>query len=166
MHPRDNDLLLATHGRSVYILDDLTALQAMTDDVMAQDVHLFQPRPAILWKGSIIRSRSVSGDKNWTGENAPAGAAIQYYLADDVSGAVEIQITDAITGDVVRDLEGTATAGLNRVQWNLRANPENENANQGPEVWAGIFRVTLRANGLEQTMLLEVLEDVWSSGMQ
>lgn len=164
VHPRDNDLLLATHGRSVYILDDVTALQAMTDEVMAQDVHLFQPRPAILWKGSIIRSRSVSGNKNWTGENAPPGAAIQYYLADDVSGEVEIQITDAITGDVVRDLEGPTTGGLNRVQWNLRANPENEDANQGPEVSAGIFRVTLRANGMEQAMLLDVLEDVWTSG--
>ena len=163
VHPRDNDLVLATHGRSVYILDDVTALQTMTDDVTAQDAHLFQPRPAILWSGSIIRSRSVTGDKNWTGENAAAGTSIQYYLADDVSGAVEIQITDPITGDVVRDLQGTTTAGLNRVQWDLRANPTNPNANQGPEVWTGIFRVTLRANGMEQSALLEILEDVWTS---
>lgn len=163
VHPRDNDLILATHGRSIYILDDITALQAMTEEVMAQDLHLFSPRPAILWNGSIVRSRSVTGDKNWTGENAPTGTAIEYYLAADVSGAVEIQITDVVTGDVVRDLQGATTAGLNRVQWNLRANPENPNSNQGPEVNPGIFRVTLRANGMDQSTLLEVLADVWTT---
>ena len=163
VHPRDNDLILATHGRSIYILDDITALQTITEDVMAQDVHLFDPRPAILWNGSIVSSRSVTGDKNWTGENAATGASIHYYLGDDVSGAVEIQITDVVTGDVVRDLQGTTTAGLNRVQWNLRANPENQNNNQGPEVGSGIYRVTLLANGMDQSALLEVLEDTWTT---
>ena len=163
VHPRDNDLILATHGRSIYILDDITALQTITEDVMAQDVHLFDPRPAILWNGSIVSSRSVTGDKNWTGENAATGASIHYYWGDDVSGAVEIQITDVVTGDVVRDLQGTTTAGLNRVQWNLRANPENENNNQGPEVGSGIYRITLLANGMDQSALLEVLEDAWTT---
>ena len=163
VHPRDNDLILATHGRSIYILDDITALQTITEDVMAQDVHLFDPRPAILWNGSIVSSRSVTGDKNWTGENAATGASIHYYLRDDVSGAVEIQITDVVTGDVVRDLQGTTTAGLNRVQWNLRANPENQNNNQGPEVDSGIYRITLLANGMDQSALLEVLEDAWTT---
>ena len=163
VHPRDNDLILATHGRSIYILDDITALQTITEDVMAQDVHLFDPRPAILWNGSIVSSRSVTGDKNWTGENAATGASIHYYLGDDVSGAVEIQITDVVTGDVVRDLQGTTTAGLNRVQWNLRANPENQNNNQGPEVGSGIYRITLLANGMDQSALLEVLEDAWTT---
>ncbi len=163
VHPRDNDLILATHGRSIYILDDITALQTITEDVMAQDVHLFDPRPAILWNDSIVSSRSVTGDKNWTGENTATGTSIHYYLGDDVSGAVGIQITDVVTGDVVRDLEGTTTAGLNRVQWNLRANPENQNNNQGPEVGSGIYRVTLLANGMDQSALLEVLEDTWTT---
>ena len=161
VHPRDNDLVLATHGRSVMILDDVTALQAMTEEVMAADFHLFPPRPAVLWKNNLRRRRAVTGDKNWTGSNAPAGSAIQYYLADDASEGVEIEITDVITGDVVRTLEGTANAGLNRVQWNLRANPDNPNANQGPAVSPGIFRVTVRANGMEQSALIEVMEDVW-----
>jgi photosystem II stability/assembly factor-like uncharacterized protein len=161
VHPRDNDLVLATHGRSIRILDDVTALQQLTDEVLASDVHLFQPRPAVLWKDDIRRERSVTGDKNWTGENAPPGTAIQYYLAADASAEVTIQIVDPITGDVVRDLEGTGRAGLNRVQWDLRSNPEDPDDNAGPEVWPGVFRVTLRAAGMERSALLEVLEDLW-----
>jgi photosystem II stability/assembly factor-like uncharacterized protein len=166
VHPRDNDLVLSTHGRSIQILDDVTALQAMTPEVLDSDVHLFQPRPAVLWKSNIRRDRSVTGDKNWTGDNAPAGTAIQYYLGSEAAGAVDIEITDAVTGDVVRNVDGTTHAGLNRVQWNLRANPEGENANQGPQVWSGIFRVTLRANGMEQSALLDVLEDVWMTPLR
>ncbi len=161
VHPRDNDLVLATHGRSVWILDDVTALQALTPEAVAAPLHLFQPRPAVLWKGNPMRSRSVTGDKNWLGENAPAGTSIQYHLSADAGASVEIQILDAVTGDVVRDLEGTGRAGLNRVQWNLRANPQNPNANQGPAVWPGVFRVVVRAGGEEASSLLEVLEDRW-----
>ena len=164
VHPRDNDLVLATHGRGIQVLDDVTALQAMTPEVLDSDVHLFQPRPAVLWKSNIRRNRSLTGDKNWTGENAPVGTALQYYLGAEAAGGVDIEITDAVTGDVVRNLEGTTRAGLNRVQWNLRANPENENDNQGPQVWSGIFRVTLRANGVEQSALIDVLEDIWMTG--
>ncbi|MGD8817860.1 MAG: hypothetical protein PVJ51_11810, partial [Acidobacteriota bacterium] len=161
VHPRDNDLVLATHGRSIWIMDDVSALQQLDADALGDDLHLFQPRPAILWKSNIRRDRSVTGDKNWTGENAPPGTAIRYYLFDDAAGTVEVQITDAITGEVVRDLQGTGNAGLNHVQWNLRANPENENANQGPPVSPGVFRVTVRANGMEQSGLVEVLQDDW-----
>jgi len=165
VHPRDNDLVLATHGRSVWILDDISALQAMTPEVMGRDMHLFGPREAVSWKRNMLRSRAVTGNKNWSGENAPPGTAIQYYLAD-AAGEVGLQITDAITGEVVRDLEATGAAGLNRAQWNLRANPQNENQNQGPAVEPGTYRVTLQANGMELSALVEVLEDVWMSGMQ
>jgi len=161
VHPRDNDLVLATHGRSVWIMDDITALQAMTPEVRDSDAHLFEPRAAILWKRNIFRDRSVTGNKNWTGENAPPGASIQYYLGSAAAGGVEIEITDTVTGDVVRNMDGTARAGLNRVQWNLRANPEEPDDNQGPQIGPGIFRVTLRANGMEQSALIEVLEDEW-----
>jgi len=161
VHPRDNDLVLATHGRSVWIMDDITALQELTPEITGRDMQLFEPREAVLWNDNILRDRSITGDKVWTGENAPSGTMIQYYLLDSAAGGVDLQITDAITGEVVRDLEGTARQGLNRVQWNLRANPPNEGANQGPEVESGTYRVTLRANGMELSALVEVLEDVW-----
>ncbi len=161
VHPRENDLVLATHGRSIWIIDDVTPLQALTEEVMAADVHLFQPREAVLWKTDFRQDRAVTGDKTWTGENAPAGTAIHYLLAAAPAGDVAIQIADAVTGDVVRDLEGTAVAGLNRVHWDLRANPEEEEEEQGPPVEAGTYRVTLTVGGTKQSALIEVLEDVW-----
>jgi hypothetical protein len=160
VHARDNDLVLATHGRSVLIMDDITALQGLTAEVMNSDVHLFKPRDAIDWRGDTRQSRSVTGDKNWTGENAPTGTAIAYYLAAPARG-VTIQITDPLTGEVARDLEGPGAAGLNRVQWNLRSNPEDPDDNQGPPVGPGSYRVTLRAGGMERSALVRVLEDIW-----
>ena len=161
VHPRENDLVLATHGRSIYVLDDVTPLQALDDDVLAKESHLFEPRPAVRWKNEIQRSRSVTGNKNWVGENAPAGTAIQYYLSAPAD--VSIEISDVTSGEVVRELEGTGNAGLNRVQWNLRTNPAPESPVQtlGPPVDPGTYRVTLTAGGATHTALVEVLEDRW-----
>jgi photosystem II stability/assembly factor-like uncharacterized protein len=163
VHPRENDLVLATHGRSVWIMDDVTALQALTDEVTSSDVHLFEPREAVLWKEDVRQDREVPGNKNWTGSNAPAGTAIQYYLASDAGGDVTIQISDPISGEVVRDLEGTGQAGLNRIQWDLSTNPdeEDEDDDEGPPVDPGVYRVTLSVNGVEHSALVTVLEDVW-----
>lgn len=166
VHPRENDLVLATHGRSIWIIDDMTALQELTDEVTASDVHLFEPREAVLWKEDVRQDREVPGNKNWTGVNAPAGTAIQYYLASEPAGDVTIQISDAISGDVVRDLAGSALAGLNRVQWDLLTNPEEpeegeEQEDEGPPVGPGVYRVTLKVDAMERSALVTVLEDVW-----
>jgi photosystem II stability/assembly factor-like uncharacterized protein len=161
IHPRENDLVLATHGRSIWIMDDVTALQALTDSVTAEEVHLFQPREAVLWKRDFRQDRAVTGNKTWTGENPPVGTAIHYHLASAPAGDAAIQLTNVVTGDFVRDLEGTTVAGLNRVQWDLRANPEEEDDERGPVVEAGTYSVTLTVGGTQQSALIEVLEDVW-----
>jgi hypothetical protein len=134
---------------------------------MTNDVYLLEPRDAVAWKGDLRLDRAVTGDKNWTGENAPAGTAISYYLASAASN-VTIQITDPLTGDAVRDLEGTGNAGLNRVQWDLSSNPDpdDEDDDEGPPVGPGTYRVTLRANGMERSALVEVLEDIWMFEMR
>ncbi len=124
VHPRDNDLVLATHGRSVWIMDDVTALQAITDSILASNVHLFVPRDAVLWKNDLRLNRAMTGNKNWVGDNAPEGTAIQYHLGSAASN-VTLHVVDAVTRETVRDLEATAVAGLNRVQWDLRENPVN-----------------------------------------
>ncbi|MYH09412.1 MAG: hypothetical protein F4143_04575 [Gemmatimonadales bacterium] len=160
VHPRENDLVLATHGRSIYVLDDVTALQAMTDSIQASDAHLFDPRPAVLWKNDIQRRRSLTGDKNWTGESAPAGTMIQYYLGSPAD--VSIEVSELATGRVVRDLEGTGRPGLNRVAWDLRMNPGLRNqGGTGLPVSPGMYRVTLTVGEATRSALLEVLEDRW-----
>ena len=169
VHPRDNDLVLATHGRSVYVMDDITALQSLTPEVLASDVHLFEPRDAVQWKEDRTLSRSVTGNKTWQGENAPRGTVISYYLNGEASGEVNMTITDLRTNEVFRDLQGTGEGGLNRVEWDSRGNqpppPEGGGGfgggNQAPLAEPGVYRVTLSVNGDEYITTVTVLEDIW-----
>src|SRR5258705_13978885 len=69
VHPRDNDLILSSHGRSVWIMDDITPLQALNPTNMAMEVAFFEPRSAVLWKQDIRMRRSVTGNHNFEGEN-------------------------------------------------------------------------------------------------
>jgi hypothetical protein len=122
IHPRDNDLIAATHGRGMWICDDISSLQQMTDKVLAADWHLFDVRPGTNFINDQTLSRAGGGQKVFRGENAQPGTAISYYLKAAPSGEVKLTISD-ITGKVVRTLTATKEAGLNRVQWNLRGDP-------------------------------------------
>jgi photosystem II stability/assembly factor-like uncharacterized protein len=117
IHPRDNDLLLATHGRGLYILDDITALQQL-ESAKATDVTLFDIRPAVRW--SMWSRDGNLGQKSWRGENPLPGALITYYLKDQPPGEVNLTITDK-DGKVVRRMRRVMDeAGVNRVAWDLR----------------------------------------------
>ncbi len=174
VHPRDGDLVLATHGRSIQIMDDISPLQQLSDEVMAADAHLFEPRSAVLWKNDRTRARAVTGSQNWRGQNAPAGTAISYWLKAAPAGDVKLTITDLTTGTVFRDLTTTKNAGVNRVQWNLRGNPPPQAADQqgggrggfggqqqGPLATAGVYRVTLTVGGRDYVRTVVVEEDQW-----
>ena len=120
VHPRDNDLLLATHGRGLYILDDITYLQqrGSTD---AADVLLFDVRRATRW--NMWRRDGNLGQRKWAGENPPQGALITYYLKAQPTGEVNITISDK-DGRVVRRMRRVAdNAGMNRVAWDLQTDP-------------------------------------------
>ena len=170
VHPRDGDLVLATHGRSVLIADDVTPLQQLTDEVMAQDAFLFEPREAVRWQRDPRLSRSVTGDKVLRGENAPPGTAIHYWLRE-ASGDVQLAVTDLATGERFRDLEAVGNSGINRVRWNLRGNRRGGppggggfqfgGGGQGPMAQPGVYRVTLTVNGEEHSRTVRVLEDIW-----
>ena len=171
VHPRDGDLVLATHGRGVMIMDDVTPLQQLTDDAMGDELFLFEPREAVAWKQDRRLSRSVTGDKVLRGENAEAGVAIHYWLRE-ASGDVKVTVTDAATGELFRDLEPVGNSGINRVQWNLRGNRREGppgggfgfGGGQGPMAEPGLYRVTLTVDGRVVETMLRVVEDVWMGG--
>ena len=122
VHPRDNDLILGTHGRSIYIMDDVTALQQLTDATMSTDAVLLDIRPAVAWTNDTQKAITVGGAKHFRGANPARGSAISYWLKSEAAGDVRISITD-VTGREVRSIAGTKTAGLNRVQWDLGTTP-------------------------------------------
>lgn len=119
-HPRDNDLIVGTHGRSIWILDDIGPLQELTVGVAKGEVHLFSIRPATQWQNDIQLARG-SNAKHFRAEN-PDGTAISYHLPADAQGEATISIAD-LNGRTIRTLKGPAKAGLNRVRWNLRGEP-------------------------------------------
>jgi photosystem II stability/assembly factor-like uncharacterized protein len=131
IHPRDNDLIAGTHGRGIWIVDDISPLQQLTEKAMAADMHLFDVRPGVQLLTDISLSRTVGGAKHFRGENPLPGTAISYYLKSASAGDVKITISD-ITGKVVRTLAGTKNAGLNRVVWNLRGDPPPRPPGFGP----------------------------------
>ena len=79
IHSREQDLVLGTHGRSIYILDDVTPLQQLTPDVLAAEVHLFDVRPGVLWQRDI-RATHGGGTSMFRATNPPDGTYISYLL--------------------------------------------------------------------------------------
>jgi hypothetical protein len=121
VHPRDNDLIVGTHGRSIWIIDDITPLQQMADATTAE-VHLFDVRPATRWQNDIMKASGLGGASYFRGQNPPGGTAISYLLKSPPSTDVKMTISN-MRGEVVREIAGTKNAGINRVQWNLSPNP-------------------------------------------
>ena len=169
IHPRDNDLIVASHGRSVWIADDITPLQQMTPQVREADATLFDIRPTIAWLNDQQNNQQVGGQKNFIGENAPRGAAISYYLKAAAGGDVKISIAD-VNGRVLRTLDGPKTAGINRVMWNLAPAPAGGQQGGfgggggrggGGAVEPGTYVVTLEVAGKKFTKPLQVLQDRW-----
>lgn len=119
IHPRDHDLILATHGRSIYIMDDISALEQMTAETLTADLKLFDTHPAIAWK--LANYRGFLGTTLYMAPNAPSGAVLDYYAK--TAGPVQITVADA-SGKRVRQLNARADAGaINRAVWDLRADP-------------------------------------------
>ena len=149
VHPRDQDLVLATHGRSFFVLDDITPLQQLSPAVLTKNEHLFRPRGAILWDEDK-RSWHGGGDELWRAKNPP-DAIVAYYLKAAATEAVRIQIAD-MDGKVVREFEPARTPGIHRVAWDLKSS-------SGARVTPGTYAVRLVANGRTSTASLDVSSD-------
>ncbi len=120
IHPREHDLIIATHGRSIYVMDDISGLEQLTAAKLEQKAVLFDPRPATEFYENRIGG--IWGAHFFKAKNPAYGAYINYYLSGTPSDDVTITIEDA-KGHKVRELEATNRAGLNRVVWDLQGDP-------------------------------------------
>jgi hypothetical protein len=118
IHPRDGDLIAATHGRSIWIADDITPLQQLTPAVAAADAHLFDVRPAVAYLSDIRLDVSTGGEKQFEGENPQRGTAIQFHIKAGVAGDAKVTIADP-TGRSLCETTMKAAPGIHRVQWTL-----------------------------------------------
>src|SRR6185436_3929204 len=118
IHPRDNALVLGTHGRGIWILDDVGILQVLTPQNLASEAAL-----APMGTAHQIVTHNVQGwygAQDFFAPNPSFDAGIHYYLRSAASGQATIEISD-IYGTKVRTLTGPSAKGLNHVGWNLRA---------------------------------------------
>jgi photosystem II stability/assembly factor-like uncharacterized protein len=116
IHPRENDLIVATHGRGLYILDDITPLQRIGEAVKT-DGELFDIRPATRW--TIWGKDGNLGQGVWRAPNPPAGAILNSFLKSDQTDLV-VTVADK-AGKTVRTIRNAPrAAGVNRTEWDLR----------------------------------------------
>src|SRR5688572_9561496 len=118
IHPRDGDLIAATHGRSIWIADDITPLQQLTPAVAAADAHLFDVRPAVAYVPDIRLDISTGGEKQFEGENPQRGTAIQFHIRSGVTGDAKVTVMDP-SGRALCETTMRAAPGIHRVQWTL-----------------------------------------------
>jgi len=149
VHPRDNDLVIATHGRSIYIVDDISALQQLTPEVQAKTAQFFAPRAAV---GFVPLDGWVDseGGAIYRGANPPSGAVFTYWLKEPLPNGASFAITDS-AGTPVANLKGPGFAGLNRTTWDLRPTSDLLISYGGTGqkfVRAGTYTVTMSAAGV------------------
>lgn len=171
VHPRDNDLIIATHGRSVYVFDDATVIQQLNQTVLDSGATLFDVRLA--YRYATRMTRYGVGDKIFRGQNPPQGAFITYYLKDkpDPKTLVKLEIVDQ-SGKLVTEIKSfPREKGVNRAVWGLtydgarqRRPPTPEQLEfgfvpRGPQVLPGTYTVRMTVGDKKMEKTVEVRVD-------
>ncbi len=170
IHPKTNDLVLATHGRGLFIVDDISPLRRLTADLLQKDAALLPTRPVAVTSGHYGQAFPNTG--SYAGQNAPESAVIQYYLKDRVNvGDVTLEVIDP-SGKMVASMPGTRRKGINVVRWDMRTAPPKAARGvmvQGePGVYAGFigqmalpgtYRVRLKAGNFSDEGELLLVSD-------
>jgi photosystem II stability/assembly factor-like uncharacterized protein len=177
---KSHDLLVATHGRGLFVLDNITPLEEWNPQVAAGGFQLFTALPANHWQMWGRRGFSLGG---YSAPNPPRGATIDYYLPSEIrptpeqrrmrESPVKIVVTDE-QGETIRTIYGPAQKGFNRAVWDLRYEgpkrlnfnnppqgdrPEAEfgfNFGGGPLVLPGTYKVSVTAGGKTETQTVQV----------
>lgn len=164
VHPRESDLVLATHGRGIWIIDDISSLRALTPELMSQDA-LLMDTTGIQYLNS--NGGWAEGDATFSGASRPTGAFITYYQKGrHIFGDMKIEVLDP-EGKVVDTIAGSKHRGLNRTAWSMRLKPPTVppaasaafGAATGPRVLPGTYTVKLTKGDKVYTSKLKVALD-------
>ena len=165
VHPRESDLVLATHGRGIWIIDDITPLRKLSPEVMAQDAVFLSAKPA--QQRLEAGGGWADGSAVYTGPNPPDAAIITYYQKKrHIFGKMKLEIFDA-QGKLVDTLSPNSRRGISRVEWPMRIKAPRVppaasaafEAAQGPRVLPGTYTVKMTRGTETYTTQLVVTLD-------
>jgi photosystem II stability/assembly factor-like uncharacterized protein len=166
IHPRERDLVVATHGRSIWVLDNISMFSQLTPEARAKPLAVFDVLPARPRIYAPIAYGHAQGI--FRAKNPPVGAGINYWVREDTGDPVSISVADS-SGFTVRELDGSSRAGLNRVVWDLRPDKKHAfnpspNEEAGPEqfVPAGKYKITVKMGKASESKTVEVLPFPWT----
>ncbi|MEK6323730.1 MAG: glycosyl hydrolase [Acidobacteriota bacterium] len=121
IHPREHDLILATHGRGILIIDDITPLRQINPKILESTAYIMDSRPSTIT--IPVGSQDFPGDGDFVGPNPTEAATITYYLKDrHVFGDLKIELYNS-EGKLMTTLPASKRKGINRVQWFMRQKP-------------------------------------------
>jgi photosystem II stability/assembly factor-like uncharacterized protein len=150
-HKTSGEIIAATHGRSIWILD-VAPVRQLNAEAMVARAHLFEPAHAIYWRAGPGRGGTL---RRFEGANAAIQAELFYRLAENVED-MKLEVRDH-TGRTIRELEASGEAGLRRVTWDLRG--ERRGRRFAPRVDPGSYLVVLTAGNQTLAQTLRVSGD-------
>jgi hypothetical protein len=165
IHPRDHDLVVATHGRGIWIVDDITPLRSLTPDVLGKAVAFLPGRPTV--QRLQVSGGWANGDATYIGPNPPDDAVITYYQRRrHIFGDMKLEVFDA-SGKLLGTLPTSKRRGLNRATWSMRlaaprvppAASAAFGAAYGPRVLPGTYTIKMTKDTATYTTQLAVVPD-------
>ena len=165
VHPRDSDLILATHGRGIWVIDDISPLRALDPDLMTQEAAFLPTPPAVQWMEA--QGGWPQGDNSYTGPSRPDEAFIPYYQRTrHIFGDLKIEILDA-QDKLVDSVATNRHRGVNRATWSMHLKPPVVPpaasalfaAAFGPRVIPGTYTVRMTKGDKVYTTQLNVVLD-------
>jgi photosystem II stability/assembly factor-like uncharacterized protein len=163
--PKTNDLVLATHGRGILIVDDISPIRQLTPEVLDADVTILSSRPAPVTNGHWGGSYPTAG--SFTGPNTPEDCRIIYYLKDRVTtGDLKVEMFDK-DGKSLGNVPATKRKGINKISWSMRTKPPRTAKGVradgagffGPLVEPGTYTVKLTKGSKTYTGTVELVKD-------
>jgi photosystem II stability/assembly factor-like uncharacterized protein len=162
IHPATNDLIIATHGRGILIVDNITAMRNMTNDMASKEVYIFDSKPIELTMGKYQTVGTQS--EGWSTSNTPQEAPIKYYFRDRLNtGDVKIEVYDK-QGKLLQTIPGSKRKGLNVVYWNMRTTPPKVASGGSKPDFSG-FTAPMVLPG-EYTIKVKVADKVYDSKLE
>ncbi len=167
INPTTHDLVVATHGRGIFILDDIRAIRNLTKDIWEQEVYLF-PTPDITLNNGKYGWGGPEVSGGWGTGNPPSTPSIDYYLKQRLgSGKASVEIYDD-QGNLVQTIPGGIRRGINKVYWNLRSTPPRVAKGStkidgagftAPMVPPGTYTIKLKLKDKEYTSKVNCVHD-------